>query len=169
MRYSLATLILVVLWIGSAMAVWTLREPWRKVGEFAVTSPQEFVPCVTAPDGRRLSVPGRARLGLDRVSIAAPGDDGELLWLSPTLPRESRHCARFEGDDTLVVLSFDNPDRIDTASEWSRRFPEYWWGHCCRPEVYVFLAFTAALLLKARARWRSVKNSLPAPPPQGPP
>ena len=61
----------------------------------------------------------------------------------------------FLNNDTILGVipnQENNVDHFETVA-WRRRYPEWWWGHFYRPEVWIFLVLTA-LLAERFARWR---------------
>lgn len=54
---------------------------------------------------------------------------------------------RFPENETLELLRFRGDPPIESfIATYKRRFPEYWWGHAFRPEVWSFLALSALLI-----------------------
>lgn len=150
MRFSLATLLLLVLWLASAMWVWAWREPWVFARVVRNNVPQDEWMAWSdsprnwaAPDGRRhLHFDGNTWIsGVWPVYVVAYWD-GE-----PQVPRE------FLDNDTVRLYRVMGRSSLPIVDEveYRRRFPEWWWGHGCRPEVWVFTLLGGALL------WRGVK------------
>jgi hypothetical protein len=163
MRFSLTTLVLLSLWSAAAMGVWFRREAWvlervesPGTGNI-ITEHHELM-----PDGlRRLKTQKEVS---PYIASAFPSQD---LFIVDE--RTNRELYRFEGrnkwfsksggvsDDTFSVTGWS--DQAKRNFYYRRRFPEWWWGHLYRPEVWVFAITTLALLYRALKAWRTRKAS----------
>jgi hypothetical protein len=68
------------------------------------------------------------------------------------VPSDFFHSCRFKNDDAIEISSnfiVDGGSRLSYL--WDRRFPEWWWGHFYRPEVWLAIVLSGLLL------WRSTK------------
>jgi len=69
----------------------------------------------------------------------------------------------FIDDDTISMLATFHPPGDLEAHQYRiyrRRFPEWWWGHFYRPEVWTSITLCVALLVRAlRFRRRRVVES----------
>jgi hypothetical protein len=171
MRFSLATLLLVILWIGAMIPVVLWRHPWEKVfkSEPSDDELEKRVDSIKTPDGLRECVPGPASSGSEvswQVLDSETKKPLAIIWmLNGTV-----FANKFLDNNTLEfvhlgVLSLNDAkysqDRSDRAifaraqvwhSIYHRRFPELWWGHFYRPEVWCALVLTALLA------WRFAKQ-----------
>lgn len=133
--------------------VWS-TEIWdAETGEFL----QRFGGCgfgLVSSDGRRVA--GVTRGYLPAVWDAATG---ELLCELPS-PPAWRVCLLEGDDDALVVVENESAFRLpadrprgrfpdETVHYFRRRHPEWWWGHLCRPEVWVSVLLGVLCLLQA--------------------
>lgn len=134
MRFSLFTLVLVSLWIGTALLVWTRWEPWEIVERSERTAPPYFTfedidrmkDSHMSPDRTRRLQPVR-RFDIERNSYPEFSDSA-AIWLadysaSPTvvsithpvlwsyrIPEERRLVhVHFSGDEKLVAYFSNRP------------------------------------------------------------
>ncbi len=148
MRFSLGTLILVVLWLAAVALVWIQHEAWVPI----VPQPPkaDFLPCVLeiAPDKtRRIEIRHIDEFPDDVVIVEnsedGRGDDGRVLWQQTG----NVAYAYFNDNDTIYINNYTHGTR------YHRRHPEWWWGHFYRPEVWVALVLSGAL------GWKIVRKS----------
>ena len=141
MRFSLATLVLLVLWIGALMLIVERRDPWLIEKEASLLGERL---ATTAPDGRRLYCDA------DALFVA---DGPSLLWFKKIFhtPDVRILRAQFLNDNTI---SFDYGEVGEPSSSGRahRRFPEWWWGHFYRPEVWLAITLSGLLI------WRAAKS-----------
>jgi hypothetical protein len=96
------------------------------------------------------------------------GNDGNVLFEFP----EDYRAEGFIDDDTIMHFSGDwQDDRIEPTDKfevWHRRYPEWWWGHFYRPEVWLLIIF-GSLWVWQIIRWfqRRRLSSPPPPVPKG--
>jgi hypothetical protein len=154
MRFSLAMLILVVLWIGAAGAVWFEREPWRQVPMYFVLA-DSYQP-----------MPRLDKANQREVFNSIQPSTIEFATDNPFRVLTSIHYTT-NGASSWIDVGFVDSDTIlgveshvlgCTEFKYSpllfhRRFPEWWWGHFYRPEVWLFIGLSGALLWRF-ARWR---------------
>jgi len=171
MRFSLGTLLLLVLWIALGMAVWAYRDPWQ----LRNTVPRELKPArdepLLAPDGRRfLTSPPWGGGPLFVVEVAPGTVSKDTLFVDYTENvlfkfKDSispRDCT-FIDDDTIGFVHMEwpmsgaEPVWIETA--YHRRFPEWWWGHFYRVEVWLFTLVTVVLVFRG---YNFLQNRRPA-------
>jgi hypothetical protein len=162
MRFSLATLLLLVLWIGAGMWVWAWREPWRYDQTVSRIDFGRYVPPKWFENGDQF----------DRRHFDSPDcERGCNVYVSRDYHYViyDKHAARslFEFDGVRAAIGFlDDNNFAFRLGPWSemlspddrceifyRRFPEWWWGHFYRPEVWLFIGLSAALLWRF-VRWR---------------
>jgi hypothetical protein len=159
MRFSLSTLILITLWIGAVIAVVLWHKPWQKVSDQEVKFEYDKAYALNcrSPDGTRECVPGPANSGgetswaiLDRITKRQIN----LIWVQGSQPL----MAEFIDNDSLQFGYFSflsnnlNDPVLSKLSTYHRRFPEWWWGHFYRPEVWCAIVLTALLA------WRFAKR-----------
>ena len=162
MRFSLRTLILLILWCGLAMLVWQRREPW-------VLSPREYsrdelIPLLPPPtDAHRQESPDGTRTfsegGSGDSKLYLQCEDGPTLVLYDSADFPATPL-RFLNDNTLLV-GLDN--RLRPFRFFHRRHPEWWWGHFYRPEVWVLCAYSALLLIAGIRKRRRVSDASDTP------
>ena len=145
MRFSLATLVLLVLWIGALMAVWVRREPWICVVENEARLNQNLTRI--APDSLRYSY-----LEPSSILIGEPTTT-EPVFLARLYPSKGPIRWGFTTDDEYIAVYFNtNRAGVPFVSIYHRRFPEWWWGHFYRPEVWLAIALSGLLI------WRAIKS-----------
>ena len=152
-RFSLATLLLVVLWIGAVMAVWTRRDAWyeikREVRTVNYQSRYEDVRSIfeelsgLSPDGTRILAPDYPKYEAAEIFSNA----------HPEICLYKFHHAIGRGygflDDDTAIFEADYRTWSGHGREFSyyrRRFPEWWWGHFYRPEVWLFSVLSGMLV-----------------------
>ena len=154
MRFSLATLLLVVLWIGAAMAVWTRREPWVEASvEKSIAQPTLDNSGNIILQTRPVPDPWR-RIIYDGATYV--GDEHGLLWEFPYFNGEPQIPYGFVDENTLKLwrMTSDRPSTQFAIATYHRRFPEWWWGHFYRPEVWLFALLSGILV------WRIGKTRM---------
>ena len=162
MRFSLATLLLVVLWMGAAMAAWFWRQPWALSNIETEKSPYKVPVKIDFPSYALHSPDGSRVFTVDYPNYFAgeihnSSGKNTLLY---QFPRDFGRGYGFLDDDTVL---FDNLTRAEYEASrnilaednhkyvlYRRRFPEWWWGHFYRLEVWLFAALSGILI------WRSV-------------
>jgi hypothetical protein len=160
MRYSLATFFLVCLWVSLAVLAWTRHEAWLLDGRPFAYQPDERAAvrtamAMTSPDGTRCFEPGSP------IRMVEP-NTGALVYnfmaATNDFVRKTGKGIAVDGfmdDDTVVfalipTMSFGKPDE---GLVFRRRFPEWWWGHFYRPEVWALLVLTCVLGVRS-VRWK---------------
>jgi len=142
MRFSLATLFLIVLWLAALVTVVLTHSPWIKISQRKITTLEPMPEWVLSPDGQYY-----AGLGSPGVFVV-PIKGQETSYLND---KHIWRPIRFLSNDELLLQSGGmNPEMLESI--WRRRFSQEWWGHFCRPELWLFVATTAALFLKLRDR-----------------
>jgi hypothetical protein len=149
MRFSLATLVLVILWLATSMLVLHWRDSWvfeRVVQENVLESELQYSKDKmwhwNAPDGLRHVIYDGNTYVADRYS--AP------LFVFKYVENQPQWPGKFIDDVTLRLYRI-MPSKKFAEVEYHRRFPEWWWGHFYRPEVWAFIALSGVLL------WRAVR------------
>jgi len=137
MRWSLRTQVVVVLFAGYLLVLWQWREPWQFHG--SIKERQSFG--LISPDGGRILLTGLGHLS---VQVAELGlfleDDGAEMTLAVLrLHGNSLLKPSFIDDDTIVAIAELNLPSTGAPQYviFKRRFPEWWWGHFYRPEVWL--------------------------------
>jgi hypothetical protein len=173
MRFSLATLLLVVFWIGAAMWTWTCRDPWQRLRDDKQPDPTRFravaelFPNLSdySPDGTRIFAHAafiEAKI-CDRNAVAYPS-----IYV---FPKDSGQSYGFIDDNTIVRDNVTDAEWHESGHGstrdhkyeyvlYRRRFPEWWWGHFYRPEVWLFAALSGVLIwrfVSARRRARDAR------------
>ena len=140
-------MVLVTLWIGALMAVVIRWEPWVFQGESTASSVDYRWIEVPAPDGLRECV-ADTNTGPWKWSIVDAKSKARLA----TIPATAVMAVNFLNDDNLEFREYQYletdvvPIRMhERRIQFRRRFPEWWWGHFYRPEVWCALVLTALL------------------------
>jgi len=161
MRFSLATLLLLTLFAASLAAVWVGREPWvLDLSDYDAQSAKAKFPQRTdnhssgeSPDGKRsvwFDYPG---VGMEPPKFTVYDNESKAILYSTTT--DAFFC-RFLSDDAILATHQNGQVAL-----FRRRFPEWWWGHFYRPEVWASIALGVMLLLRAfRARRRKAAGSV---------
>jgi hypothetical protein len=144
MRFSLITLVLLVIWTGVLMAVWMWRVPWVLSDVARGDDDYEQQISFSTPDGLR-------EIFFCNFTYVTNGEvelfrfpKGKYTYLIPV------HLA---DNDTLVFRGYTSKTvkpPYDLVT-FHRRFPEWWWGHFYRPEVWLAIALSGVLI------WRGVR------------
>lgn len=176
MRFSLLTLLLFTFWIGLGMAVWINRAPWQVQKE---TFPiKEFRPQAgtVSPDGRR-ALRRKVSWGYGPLMLFEITPDEKLSdtrWYFGSkeplceFDAGSANDFAFTDDDTIAfsVWKITQQNQTEEASKqmviYKRRFPEWWWGHFFRVEVWLFALTGIALLLRGIRSIRERKRRVSA-------
>jgi len=181
MRLSLLTLLLLVLWLATAMLVWERRVPWNLAPTVHTTEEGRALQAKAielckladrslfeAPDGLRdFDAHDGAAYVLDRTIDDRFGkrlifafidwydwvDQDSGIPMEGALKEIPGFPRGFLSDDAFAFEEY-NFEYGDPRNRWlifHRRHPEWWWGHFYRPEVWALLALTLAI------SWRCVK------------
>lgn len=146
--FSLQALVLAACFAAAALAIYRNRQPWALVStksDKSIQWPERG--CWKSPDKTREIRPCD---DCSRCYVCAPGlqsalEPSNIEYGPPT-------DVNFVDDDTIQVLSSDpESDFRAIVRTYKRRFPEWWWGHFYRPEVW------AALIIAALWTWRVTK------------
>lgn len=173
MRFSLGALILAVIFAGSLMGIWIRREPWVRdtsmqsdaiakllTNEYIERAPLHEFLFVDAKDRRSLAI-RKSMGGWTELAIIK---DGKRLV---TLMQEdwAVKTYAFLDENTLAVTSvariipyMDGPSLIINHALYRRRFPEYWWGHLYRFEVWTAILSGVGLIVLGLRRLFSRKH-----------
>ena len=150
MRFSLGTLILVILWLAALALVWLQREPWVRfypAGGIVIGSIEHSTSCDTQ---RRIEIRHIDESPDCVVIVANSGsDEGRVLWEK-------------DGNFRVATLFDENTMGLDDyqiPEYYHRRFPEWWWGHFYRPEVWTAIVLSGVLLLQLIRRARTTSQS----------
>jgi hypothetical protein len=86
--------------------------------------------------------------------------------------RSLRHYAwGFIDDDQCVMRLEDSGNSTGRYRVWHRRFPEWWWGHFYRPEVWLLIIFGSLWgwqVIRWFRRRKTYPSDQPSPPPPTP-
>lgn len=157
MRYSLGTLLLLVLWFALGMTVWMNRAPWKLRNSEAIQPESYSSHSAFSPDGTRI-VHARAWGGELVVLDVLPGvtpDEMMCLAYEKNYLYEFKEYGfpqnvKFIDNDTIEfdthLLATNDSPQVRVTFE--RRFPEWWWGHFFRVEVWFFVLTGIALLVR---------------------
>jgi hypothetical protein len=108
-----------------------------KNGEVIAELPSTFAPCAMhfSPDGERFAS-GTFR----QVTVCSSGD-GRLLRTLET--NRWNLFLEFSADSQYLAVV-----HTDCVSLWKRHWPETWWGHFYRVEVWMTIVAGAVLILR---------------------
>lgn len=160
-RFSLRTLVLVALWCGAAMWVWRSRKPWALTQsrvDNASTSAETYPWSVLLPDRTRVArvtfLPMPERIDTKGTGYMTRVEIRDFYQRSaPLCNIDIQAAARniyFRDDNTLDCTGALN-------CIYQRRFPEWWWGHFYRPEVWLLIVLSLALIVtfvRHLRKWR---------------
>jgi hypothetical protein len=152
LRFSLRTLVVFVLLVGSGFGLWWRWEPWFVRREFEYQGNKLTAFKNVSPDGKRwvktstdlpYSLHGIAVFRTDPTGGLVPSSECALHTIGCDLWIEE---VWFVDDDSILAWG-TKPDLDE--SEWyallERRRPEYWWGVAWLPEFWFALAFGVGL------------------------
>ena len=151
MRFSLGTLVLVTFWIGAMLSVFMWRHAWVKEAEIDLDQKLNFL-SDDSPDRTRSCDKGMDSTFAQSWQIIDLTTHRELdsIWIQDF----NLQLSGFRDDNTLqfqrYIITPENP--TSQGMIFRRRFPEWWWGHFYRPEVW------CAILLTALLAWRFAKR-----------
>ena len=143
-NYSLLTLLIACATIAAGVSVWFRSSPWERVGVYPRAEFDRFI------QGKPWDDPSRTPDGTRKLVNRTQGyycyltildNDGSVLFEFP----KGTTANGFIDDNT--ILNIGGPwrdDLIDPADEFEvyhRLYPEWWWGHFFRPEVWLALIF----------------------------
>lgn len=180
MRFSLLTLLLFVFWIGLGMVVWVHRHPWQVHGVSIQPTIKEDGAPANSPDGRRQFTRrgGWAPFGWGEMILIEipPGErppDAEICgW--PGDPQSTPALCEFNyastwnhtfiDNDTFAFSTWnmESSDGSERSITMKRRFPEWWWGHFFRLEVWLFALTGITLLVRGVRHIRDQKRRVSA-------
>ena len=145
-KFSLLFLVLISLFIPSIVLVWLWREPWV-LERIELDLPATISP--NAPDGVRQVIFYRTYPMTRMYAITENGDKNPFYVFhgEPLYPINSESIAGFLDNDHLCMQIFYGESHPQMVAYLTRRFPEWWWGHFYRPEVWLALAFGVATLV----------------------
>ena len=150
MRFSLATLVLLVLWIGALMAVWVRREPVWIIQYSAPMNILVSAPCYDI---------GNRSVGISVTDEILITDSTNRKTLFSIHIKNYLNTAMFIDADT-ILFDYIGTDKQMTHGLLHRRFPEWWWGHFYRPEVWLAIGLSVLLIWRAaRSRRAPVTQS----------
>ncbi len=142
MRYSLGTLVLAVLFVGSLMGLWMLRDPWVEVADTPANRHDEVLARSDSPDGRRwlewgLSSFNALEIRENWLWLPAGAEKAGPLWRNAKYIYDGP--VGFRGEDVIICWNCQLRDNSGASKRvvFHRRFPEWWWGHFYRPEVWL--------------------------------
>ena len=85
-------------------------------------------------------------------------DGFEILWMVPRINDNPQKPVRFVDADTLELWREGGESSF--IATYRRRFPEWWWGHFYRPEVWLFITLSGILIWRfVMARKRSGRDA----------
>lgn len=144
MRFSLLSLMLACLTLGSLLGVYVLNGPWQMVRTFATADDPELRK-LAAGDFKN----SRLYLSPDNERYLNPTDnEPRAIYVYAELKKGGRPLFIFPAG--VSDFSFINDELIFATKErggqgewsvWRRRYPEWWWGNLLRPEVWAAVVF----------------------------
>jgi len=191
MRFSLLTLILVVICLGIGVLVLLRSNAW--VPESKAYTEEEVLarfpdlkeekPLRYSPDGTRIAhrdtgmgglieVRGESKRQVLYYFTSRDYSDATDLLLAE-LPHEIRPSSGerpihmlsgFLDDDRVMMIHGSLGDPTQPRFRvWYRTFPEWWWGHLYRPEVWALVVVMMMLVAQVVREWkRRAKVAVPA-------
>jgi len=162
MRFTLSTLILLVVFAGGVMGLMLLPPRWKYVGRIDGAEAQALFPNCKTPfyyDEKSYSAAGRvARVhkpsGEPDVYLKIYEKGGDLLC-SLAVDEQSNNA--FVSDaDTVIV----GGGMINSWQLYRRQFPEYWWGITFRAEFWMAVLSGFALLVIGVRRLRARRKGV---------
>jgi len=152
MRFGLASLFFFMLFVSSLSMVICLSNAWNSVRTVSGLSEDAIISRYPIPWNKPMSDDLSRRLvelrplvrstgiGWRGVAISDAMDSEKLLFI---LSEQPIAVAYFLTDDRINVVTemSDNDFSSWQFVEYHRRFPEWWWGHFYRPEVWLAIIF----------------------------
>lgn len=133
-QYRLATMLLITLSIAAILSVKSSWSPWVRLNDANLDVPVN--PSLRSRDGTRYLMYNGGR-------VYIMSTNGEVCVLSEYFgidDKIEKPLAFLDDNTVLCVLKqydqFDKVERQDVVG-YRRRFPEMWWGHFYRPEVWI--------------------------------
>ncbi len=172
--FSLSTLVLVVILVSFALYLYLHQSPWAPAGgtlnekEFEALYPNWFAEDVEvrlqSPDKTRQFSGGQhdwsiydssTKKSIFDFTIRDYGSEIDFImgWADDSTPI---HWACGFIDDNTCAMGFypAKKSKSSVVRIWKRRFPEWWWGHFYRPEVWVAVVFAAFICMKVSSAVR---------------
>ena len=160
-QFSLQTALLAACLAASAMLVYLRREPWYASApiprhEFKFEVPpawwnsNEENGAWIAPDRLRQFHPFFEELDCYICDRRIEDYHAQRLCTLGSLPIST---GGFLDNATFLAGHGPWPQDVDPQNNdvyvvWHRRFPEWWWGHFYRPEVWITIVLSGVLLLR---------------------
>jgi hypothetical protein len=158
-NFSLQALILSVCFIAAIVAVWHNRTPWSLVSSISYEK-------YDWPERTNSSSPDGSRTIHIEQSFNNPSNSYELTirdraqtFSVPLFSRRSPEAAydvwsvNFVDNDTVQFLTCDPVDDFRArVRTYRRHYPELWWGHLLRPELWVAIVLGALLVWRIGMR-----------------
>lgn len=136
-RFSLRTLVVVALWVGTVMAIGIRREPWtlaqKALGNHDSLKGNWYF--LQVRDSRQIMIVSRP-VDSSRIEITEiPSGRGVYVL----------HIG-----GNIVGIRFNSADEIEVnqgqyISRFTCHYPEWWWGHFYRPEVWLLMVLSLTL------------------------
>jgi len=149
----------VVLYAGYLLMLWNWRQPWQYTETVDARTQLYFNDY--SPDGTRIISVDEFHHSISIYENSAGSPGRVLAYLE--YAKELLSAPQFRSDGTIWAIAAirdsnntvmsTNPRR---AFVFVRRFPEWWWGHFYRPEVWFFPLLLGAVIWSIR-KDRAVK------------
>jgi WD40 repeat protein len=103
--------------------------------ETALQAPRcHLTDAIFLPDTKRVLAVFQISGGSSGPAVLVDMHTGKPLWQFS----EYAGCAAVSPDGgSIAVRDWDPKERRGVLAVWQRRFPEWWWGHLYRPEVWL--------------------------------
>lgn len=156
-QLSLRSAALIPLWVSTILWVWTGREPWVQAHKSILSAKDANALFkswpIESPDGTRwvqtrVDTPPMNYLPI--IELPSCNQIGDIKV--DVAPSMGPVPLAFETNDKLLIATslYDLENGPVTVLTYSRRFPEWWWGHLYRPEVWLLLALSSFFVWSIR-------------------
>jgi len=156
-RWSLRTQVIAALFAGFALLLWQRGNAWEYAGELRPEGYAELQsPDFSSPDGTRVVDSFGNAIVIFGASSATRASRATRVRLQTFADPDVRFLkAGFMNDDTILATVEVGSLGKKKYLLFKRRFPEWWWGHFYRPEVWL-LPFWLGLIVWTIRKDRAV-------------
>jgi len=177
MRFSLLTFLIATICVGLAPYVYLHSSPWEPQPQTYTLEEVEALlngkkTSPRSPDStRRIYYDGsvgiqdeRDRNILHLFSLRDSSSAFEMMFVSPTDKTPMHMSMGFIDDNRLLMAhAVTKGGKEDLRGRiWHRQYPEWWWGHLYRPEVWAMVAACLALAIQLFRGMRKRAEPIPS-------